>query len=143
MGALANLVALDAETTPVSHTFVPLGPDANGVQWFEQTNPAAANPAAAKRISISIRRAKPADVLKGVARITIQLWSPIMETLASNDAGITPPPTVAYQLFARIEYVFPERSTEQERKNVRVLLANMATNNGIILDVIQKLQPLF
>lgn len=143
MGALANLTAADGATTPVTHTFVPLGPDSNGVQWFEQTNPVPANAAAAKRISISIKRAKVGQKLTGVAKITAQMWYPVMETVGTSDSGITPPPTVAYTLFARIEYFMPERSTEQERKDFRVLTANMIASNQIIVDLITRLQPLY
>lgn len=143
MGALTNLTAADGANTPVTFTFIPLGPDQNGVQWFEQTNPVPANSAAAKRISISIKRAKPGQTLNGVAKIVAQMWSPVMETVGTSDSGITPPPTVAYTLFARIEYFMPERSTEQERKDLRVLASNMIISNQIILDLITRLQPLY
>lgn len=143
MGALVNLTAADGATTPVTHTFVPLGPDSNGIQWFEQTSPAPANAAAAKRISISIKRAKVGQSLTGVAKIVAQIWCPVMETVGTSDSGITPPPTVAYTLFARIEYFMPERSTEQERQDLRVIAANLIANNQIIRDLIARLQPLY
>lgn len=143
MGALTSLAAADGATTPVTHTFVPLGPDSNGVQWFEQTIPAPANSAAAKRVSISIKRPKPGQSLTGVSKIVAQMWYPVMETVGTSDSGITPPPTVAYTLFARIEYFMPERSTEQERKDLRVLTSNLIQYNPIIVDVVTRLQPLY
>jgi hypothetical protein len=30
----SNIVKDDAQATPVTHTFVPLGPDKDGVFWF-------------------------------------------------------------------------------------------------------------
>lgn len=142
MPALTTLVVNDGETVPVSHTFTPLGPDAEGVQWFEQTSPAPANSLAAKRFSVSIKRPAPGKSLNGVARVTGRFWMPIMETLATSDSGITPAPTVAYQLYAEVRYVIPERSTEQERKNM-VTLCKTLTQHATVLDVPQKLQPFY
>lgn len=142
MAALAPVYTNDGEIVPVSHTFIPLGPDKDGVQWFEETVPAPANALAAKRVSVQIKRADPGKQQTGVARLTMRFWYPVMETLASSDAGIIPPPTVAYQLYAEVRYVIPERSTEQERKNLRTLLINFGST-GIIADVLQKLQPLY
>lgn len=142
MAALAAVTATDGETTPVNHSFTPLGPDKDGIQWFEQTTPAPANALAAKRVSVSIKRAVPGKQQNGVARLILRLWYPVMETLSTSDSGIIPPPTVAYQLYAEVRYVIPERSTEQERKNLRVLLINFGAS-GIITDVLQKLQPLY
>lgn len=142
MAALAAVTAIDGETTPVNHSFTPLGPDKDGIQWFEQTTPAPANALAAKRVSVSIKRAVPGKQQNGVARLILRLWYPVMETLSTSDSGIIPPPTVAYQLYAEVRYVIPERSTEQERKNLRVLLINFGAS-GIITDVLQKLQPLY
>lgn len=147
MGALTNLTANNGEATPVAHTFAPLGPDAKGVQWFEQITPAPINGQAAIRMSAYIRRAVKQgpgrQQLSGVARIELAIWLPTMETLASNDAGITPPPTVAYEQHARITYLLPERGTVQERTNLRVLAFNLITNNQIVRDMIEKLQPMF
>lgn len=147
MGALVNLTASNGEATPVAHTFAPLGPDAKGVQWFEQVTPTPVNGQAAIRISAHIRRAvkqgPSRQQLNGVARVELAIWLPTMETLASNDAGITPPPTVSYEQHARLTYLLPERGTTQERKNLRVLTANLIANNQNILDMIEKLQPMF
>lgn len=143
MGALTALSSInDAETSPIAHTFTPLGPDKDGVQWFEQTVPAPSNALAAKRFSVSIKRADLGKQLNGVTRITGRFWYPVMETLATSDSGITPPPTVAYQLYAELRYVIPERSSEQERKNLKTLVANLQTPQSLI-DVITKLQPLY
>lgn len=142
MPTLAAVLCDDGETPLVQHTFTPLGPDADGVQWFEETVPAPANSLAAKRFSVSIKRPAPGKSLDGVARVTIRLWLPVMETLATSDTGITPAPTVAYRLYAELRYVVPERSTVQERKNMVALVKNF-TSAASILDVIQKLQPLY
>lgn len=147
MGALTNLTANNGDATPVAYTFAPLGPDAKGVQWFEQVTPTPVNGQAAVRVSAYIRRAVKQgpgrQQLTGVARVELAVWLPTMETLASNDAGIIPPPTVAYEQHVRITYLLPERGTTQERKNLRTLAANLIANNAIIIDTIDKMQPMF
>lgn len=146
MGALSNLTANNGEAAPVAHTFAPLGPDAKGVQWFEQITPTPINGQAAIRLSASIRRAVKSGSgrqLSGVARVELAIWVPTMETLASNDAGITPPATVAYEQHARITYLLPERGTMQERKNLRALAIGLIAGNQNVSDMIDKLQPMF
>lgn len=143
MAALTALTGInDGEIAPIAHTFTPLGPDKDGVQWFEQSVPAPANGLAAKRFSITVKRATPGNQLNGVTRITGRFWYPVMETLATSDSGITPPPTISYQLYAEIRYVLPERSNEQERKNLKVLVSNLQ-GSTTIADTYLKLQPLY
>lgn len=147
MGALVNLTANNGDATPVAYTFAPLGPDAKGVQWFEQVTPTPSNGQAAVRISAYIKRAVKQgpgrQQLTGVARVEFAIWLPTMETLSSSDGGFTPPPTVSYEQHARLTYLLPERGTTQERKNLRVLAANLIANNQNLVDMIDKMQPMF
>lgn len=145
MGQLANIVANNGAATPVAHTFTPLGPDANGVQWFEQATPAPANARAAARISVSAKRPKLAGTkaLDGIAKVEFGMWLPSMETLATSDSGITPPPTVAYELQARVTLFLPERSTVQDRKNLRMLMVNAIGLDAGLVDVIDQLRPMY
>lgn len=146
MAALSDITAINGDATPVSYTFTPLGPDAKGVQWFEQTTPTPANGQAAARLSCSIKRAVrngSRQSLTGIAKVEFGIYLPVMETMASNDAGITPPPTVAYECAARVVYFLPERSTMAERKNLRVLAANLIATNVSVRNIVDQLQPLF
>lgn len=122
MSAVANIVLADAQATPVNHTFIPLGPDKNGVWWFEDQS--ASSPIGYNRISLAlIRPANPAQGaasgLDRVARVKAVIYTPKLETLANNSAGITPPPTVAYTPRVNVEFSLPERSSLQDRKDLR------------------------
>lgn len=138
----ANIVINDGAATPVAHTFTPLGKDEKGVFWFEQTAPVPMNALGAKRIGISVSRPTNGNRLSGNARAVVSLWSPVLETLGTNSAGIVPPPTLAYQCSDRQTFDLPERSTKQERKDTRVLMMNLL-NNALVISVIDDIQPVY
>lgn len=122
MPAVATIALSDALGTPVVHNFIPLGSDQNGVWWFEdQSN---ADAIGYNRISLSLRRVQ--NAVAGQAsdktrnnRFTAKLWVPKTETLGTNDVGVTPPATLAYQEVISIEFVMPERASLQVRKDAR------------------------
>lgn len=144
MAALAVLLSVDGAATPVSYQFAPLGPDDKGVQWFEQTAPVPTNGQAAARFSASLKRAiQPGGKLTGISRVEFALWYPTMETVSTSDAGIAPPPTTAYTCAVRGSYLLPERSTKQERKNLRVLYSKTIEGNASIVSMIDDLQNLY
>lgn len=144
MPAVANIVLADAQATPVNHTFIPLGPDPKGVWWFEDQSASAV--IGYNRISVELKR--PAGGMQGqnssnrFNRVKIRIFTPKLETLGNNSAGLTPPPTVAYIPYAAIELVFPERSSLQDRKDLRKYVDNVLTDANIIL-LTEQLQSYF
>lgn len=142
MPQAANIVINDGASTPVAHTFAPLGKDEKGVFWFEQVTPAPTNALGAKRIGLSISRPQNGNRLTGDARATVSLYVPVLETLGTNAAGIVPPPTLAYQCVDRGSFILPERSTSQERKDSRVLMKNLL-DNPLVISLIDQLQPVY
>lgn len=126
----ANIVLADAETIPLNHTFVPIGPDANRVFWFEDQSQMTAN--GFWRISCSLKR--PPAATAGTSsngrtyRAVIQLSEPILETLGTATyGGIPPAPTVSYIPRVTVEFVIPERAVLQNRKNLRKMIATLLT----------------
>lgn len=143
MAAAANIVINDGAGTPVAHTFTPIGKDGKGVLWFEQTNPVPANAAGAKRIGYKQTRVMdPRGQLTGKSKVVLTIYVPTLETLGTNDAGITPPPTIAYVEESRHEFTLPERSTSQERKDTRSFAANLLANSQIV-SAIDSLQTIY
>lgn len=147
MPQAANIVINDGAGSPVAHTFTPLGKDEKGVLWLEQTTPTPANPSVAKRIGISQKRGftptgQGGQQLNQVTKVTLALYVPTGETLAPNSSGITPPPTIAYQEVARQEFTLPERGLKQERKDTRVLYANLLAN-ALVVSMIDDLQLIY
>lgn len=142
MPAVAAIVLADAQGTPVNHTFTPLGPDANGVWWFEDQSQS--TPIGYWRISVQLKRTPPArngqaSSSNRVNRAVLTLHQPTLETLGTNDAGITPPPTVAYVDRVSTEFIFAERNSLQNRKDIRKMGANLLANADIIT-LIEQLQ---
>jgi hypothetical protein len=144
MSAVANIVLADAQATPVNHTFVPLGPDTNGVWWWEDQSATAE--IGYNRISAQLVRpgnpAPGASSANRVSRIKISVHTPILETLASNDAGLTPPPTVAYITRSSYEFISPERNSLENRKTARKYSMNVL-NDPQIVAMIELLQNVF
>jgi hypothetical protein len=129
----------------VNHTFTPLGPDTNGVWWYEDQSQA--TPVGFWRISLSLIRTPPAG--NGVAsssnrvnRVKVGFHIPTLETLGTNDAGITPPPTVSYVTRSSCEIVLPERNTLQNRKDLRKMLALLLADTQVV-NMVENLQNVY
>lgn len=143
MAAAANIVINDGATTPVAHTFSPIGKDDKGVVWFEQTIPAPLNPMGAKRIGYKQTRVMdPKGQLTGISRVTATLALPSLEVLGNAASGLTPPATLAYVEKVRCEFDLPERGLMQERKDTRVLFSNLLQNAQMV-SAIDSLQTIY
>lgn len=133
--AAVNIVLADAQGTPVNHTFVPLGPDREGVFWFEDQSQA--SPIGYWRISYALKR--PPTSTAGQAsnqrtyRAAIGLHEPVLENVTNNTvSGISPAPTVSYIPRCFVEYVMPERSSLQNRKDLRKMTYNLQNETQLI-----------
>lgn len=145
MSAVAAIVLADALGTPVNHTFTPLGPDANGVWWFEDQSQS--TPIGYWRISLELKRTPPAgngaaSSSNRVNRVVCAMHQPTLETLGTNDAGITPPPTVSYVTRSKTEFILPERNTLQNRKDLRKMMQNLLANTQVV-DMVETLQNVY
>lgn len=141
MSAVAAIVLADALATPVNHTFTPLGPDANGVWWFEDQS--LSSPIGYWRISLSLKRtSSPSNGQAAnstrVNRVKIAINMPLLETIGNNSAGITPPPTVAYVERASMEFVLAERDLLQNRKDLRKFAQFLLANTQVV-DMVENL----
>jgi len=124
MSAVASIVLNDAQATPVAHTFIPLGPDTKGVWWWEDQT--GVSSIGYNRISMQLIRAgnPPAGSNAGerVNRVKLALYTPKLETISNNSAGLIPPPTVAYVVRCNVELILPDRAVLQDRKDMRKYL---------------------
>jgi hypothetical protein len=141
MAAVSSIVLADALGTPVNHTFLPLGPDTNGVWWFEDQSQA--TPIGYWRISLQLKRTPPAGngqqaSSDRVNRVVARMHMPFLETLGTNDAGMTPPPTVSYVERSSQEFVLAERDSLQNRKDLRKMSQNLLANAQVV-DMIENL----
>jgi len=144
MAAVANIVLADAQGTPVNHTFIPLGTDTNGVWWFEDQS--ASSPIGYNRISLFLSRptnpASGSNARDRISRIKWAIHLPTLTTLGTNDAGLTPPPTVAYVERANGEFIIPEEANLLERKNVRKYVQFLMADTQVVA-MVETLQNIF
>lgn len=134
MPSLANIVLADAQATPVNHTFVPVGPDKNQVQYL--TDYSQQNAVGYWRISVEMTVPAPSrvgdDGQGQVTRVRVGLHEPVLETSGDSSAsGIIAAPTVAYIPRSFVEYVIPARSTTQNRKDLWKMTHLLAANSQI------------
>jgi hypothetical protein len=131
----SNIVLADAQGSPVNHTFVPIGRDKNGIFWFEDQS--AANAIGYWRVSVELKK-PPVAIAKQSSegrsnRVLIQLTEPILENVSNNTvSGIAPAPTVSYVPRSFSEFVLPERSALQNRKDIRKMMANLLADTQIV-----------
>lgn len=145
MALAANIVLLDALATPVSHTFIPIGKDQNNVFWFEDQSQA--NAIGFWKISIEVKKPLPgAPGAKSgtdrVIRVKLAIHEPSMETLGTADSGLPPPPTISYITRSSCEFILPERSSLQNRKDIRKMSANLI-NDAQVVSAVESLIPVF
>lgn len=151
MPAVANIVLADAQATPVNHTFIPLGPDANQVWWYEDQSQASA--IGFWKVSISLSRPAPVPTnpfagqgksvseRRSVAKVA--LWEPVLENVSNNTvSGIAPAPTVSYVMRSICEFSMPERSSLQNRKDLRKMFALLLGDTQVV-SVIENLQSIY
>lgn len=144
MTAVTSIVLADAQATPVNHTFIPLGPDAKGAWWYEDQS--FSTPVGFWRISLAITRAMPpsagTSAADRITRVKIALHEPTLETLSNNSAGLVPAPTVAYILRCNVEFLLHERSTPQNRKDIRKMMALLLADAQVIA-MVESLQGVY
>lgn len=131
MPAFSNIVINGGDS--IAYTFIPIGRDSNGVAWFEQSIPLPTSPIGAARIGYKqTRELNPSGREVGISKTVYTLNVPTLETLGTDAAGLTPPPTVAYKEAVRLSFDLAERSTEDERVNTRTLAMNLLGSAMVI-----------
>lgn len=140
MAAQASFVLTDGESTPVAHTFAVKGvlKEANGRVVGTWKEPSAVN-------------AEGDNVLKGyftdgigangVTKHTYVLSMPVLETVGTNDAGVTPPAQKAFENIAVLEFRCSRRSTAQQRENLVKMIADLAGEAVVLNEVENRETP--
>lgn len=149
MPAIAAITLLNGESTPVSHTFYPLGQDSKtGIWWFEDRSPRVPASASIGFPRIGVRTKREMEVVAGqsakstVARVELTIALPQLETLGSSSSGFTPAPTVAYVDRVQISYILSSRDALLDRKDALAFSKNLL-NNALIVDLIESVSSLF
>jgi hypothetical protein len=138
MSNIADIVINDGAATPVAHTFAPDGqPTGYGANYADR---ATGIQVGFPTIKLNI---SPAQGKQSLNKVRVRLAVPRLETIAGVDGGgFTPAARLAYLGSFDGTFIFNERATKQERKDVRVLLANLLANVQVV-GLVDDLQPLY
>lgn len=146
MPALAAITINDGQTTPVAHTFNPAGADKNGANFlFDRSSGIAIG---FGKVGLSLREPLPArngteSKASRVFKAVISVDIPTLEsTSAATGTGIAPAPTKAYATVVRMEFLLPERSTLQNRKDILAYARNILANANVTA-LVQDLESLY
>lgn len=131
MSSIANIVAFDGASTPVTHTLVPESVTVEkGVKSASYKESLTTVPDYAQIRSVM----KQNKLSSGVIRVSTRVSVPVMESVSGvNSSGYTAAPKVAYEDTVEIVGYFSPRSTIAGRRLVRQLCVNIA--NGVSTSV--------
>lgn len=137
MAQQTAITLTDGESTPVARVFKPARRDGD---LYEFHNRAGGITVGYDRLFVENRL--PTKQLKST-KVAFKLVLPTLEqTSASTATGIQPAPTKAYECLGKLEFVLPERSTAQNRKNLLVMMRDLI-DEQLATDAVENLDPAF
>lgn len=149
MPAIANVVLANGESTPVNHTFVPLGQDVKtGIWWFEDQSPRVAVNSSLGYPRMGVRTKREMEAAPGqsaknyVTRVEVTFAIPMLESLGTSSSGFTPAPQVAYVDRVKTEFILSSRDALADRKDVLAYAKNSLANANIV-DLVHNLSMLY
>lgn len=126
MSAIASMTITDGKAVPVNHVFNPV---ATQPATYHENGDATVPVVGENAITVSLKRANG----DAVNRVKLSLRLPVLETTSGSAyTGYEAPPKVAYYLQANVDLLLPNRSTLDQRKDLRVLLSNLMLNAQVI-----------
>jgi len=133
MATQATITINDGESTPVAHDFDPAGV-LDGVAVYEDR--VGGIPVGYPKLTLSVRRPT-----KGsrAYKVTLKITNPTLEQ-ASSGGTFVPPPTLAFNDLAVVEFMFPERGVPQGRANMLAYVVN-ALQDAAVVSAVEDLEP--
>lgn len=133
MGAIANIVLNDGQTTPVAKTFAvrrvgDVGGEGNLAEWEDRSSTYYIG---YNRIVLetSFPKASRPDTI----RMRIRVTTPKMENVTNSTvSGVAPAPRVSYTPMFDGTFVIPTRSSLQDRKDLLAYVRNLLANAQVI-----------
>lgn len=135
--AFSNIVINDGATTPVAHTFTPVSENPqNNFHWADRSG---GIPVGMPKIHLELKESGP----RGTASIlTIEVEAPVLETATgSTTGGFAPVPTLAHNPRCVIKMYLPNRSTTQNRKDLRSYVKNLLSDAVLVSAIDDLISP--
>lgn len=133
MAAQATITINDGQATPVAHDFDPAGVQ-DGIAVYEDRVDGI--PVGYPRITLSIR--KPTKGSRAY-KVTLKITNPTLEQ-ASSGGTFVPPPTLAFNDLAVVEFMLPERGTPAGRADILAYVVN-ALQSTPVVSAVEDLEP--
>lgn len=134
MPAIGNIALQDAATTPVTHTFNPSSVKGDVASYANQ---APLLPIGYELIGATLT--DPAGK-STVYRVNVRLRMPVLKT--TTDTGGNSTTTVDYFTDVSCDFLLPQRSTLQNRKDVRKMFASLLADPQIV-GMVENLQHIY
>ena len=135
MSAIAPITIDDGQTTPVAHIYNPI---MTLPPTYVRNGDSSVPVVAQEKLVSSLKQG--ANTSDAINRAKMTLLIPVLETPSGgSSSGYVAPPKVAYYLQANVEFLLPNRSTEVQRKDLRVLTSNALLNSQIV-SLVDKLE---
>jgi hypothetical protein len=139
MPAIGNVVINDGATTPLAHTYAPAGISGPIAYYADRSG---GIPVGYFTLDISLRPPSPQSTEK-MYLATFRIKTPILEqTSPSTATGIQPAPTVGYTPICEMKFWLPERSTLQNRKDLRAFAKNLLAD-AVVTAVVENLESVY
>lgn len=149
MPSVADIVLANGETSPVNHTFTPIGQDTKtGIWWFEDQSPRVTATSSLGWPRIGLRSKRETEMTQGqssknmITRVVLTGALPQLETLGTSDNGLTPAPQIAYVDRFEITFMISARDALADRKDVQAYAKNLL-GNSLVTSMIQSLQSIY
>jgi hypothetical protein len=136
-----DITIADAQATPVTHTFTPMGFDPNETYWYVDSSQT--NALGYWKLGIAITRPPQPSVRQSSQdrnyRVKVQLLEPVLANVTNSTvSGVEPAPQLAYAMRAYTEFVLAEAGTALDRKNI-AKMHPLALQNAQVKAVIENL----
>lgn len=123
--ALANIVLDDASGTPVAHTFS-YETEVPSAVWTDKVNGIAIG-----FPKITISQSRPSAARKST-KTAIKVELPVLEVVSGDVGGYEPSPKVAYTCLFEGHFVSPDRSTNQNRKDLTKFVQGLLAKTMVV-----------
>lgn len=134
MASITSIVLPDAAATPVNHTFVPDSVKGDTGNWANQ---APSLPIGFETIGATLTNPSGKS---SVYRANLSMKLPVLKT--TTDSGGNSTTTVDYWMEFTGEFKIPQRSSLQNRKDLRKLVAGLL-NDAQIIAIVEGLQHVY
>ena len=139
MPAIGNVTISDGAATPVAHTFAPAGISGLVASYADRSG---GIPVGYPTLDLSLR-APSGQSREKMYLATIRIKTPVLDvTSPSTATGIQPAPSVGYTPIAELKFWMPERSTLQNRKDLRAFAKNIMAD-AVVTALVETLENVY